>query len=97
MDVPLAGEVFAQVMKQYPGIETDRIISEAVRRLIGIWITDLVAEFTRRAAAAKPASVEEVRALSRPSQPSPKTSPSVRSRYAPSCSNACTVITASTA
>jgi dGTPase len=53
-------------MKQYPGIETDRIISEAVRRLIGIWITDLVAEFTRRAAAAKPVSVEEVRALSHP-------------------------------
>jgi dGTPase len=66
MDVPLAGEVFAQVMKQYPGIETDRIISEAVRRLIGIWITDLVAEFTRRIAAAKPTSVEEVRALSHP-------------------------------
>ena len=66
MDVPLAGEVFAQVMKQYPGIETDRIISESVRRLIGIWITDLVAEFTRRAAAAKPKSVDEVRALDHP-------------------------------
>jgi len=66
MDVPLAGEVLQQVMRQYPGIETDRIISESVRRLIGIWITDLVAEFTRRAAAAKPASVEEVRALSHP-------------------------------
>ncbi len=66
MDVPLAGEVFQQVMKQYPGIETNRIISESVRRLIGIWVSDLVSEFTRRAAIAKPTSVEEVRALDRP-------------------------------
>ena len=66
MDVPLAGDVFQQAMKQYPGIETDRIISESVRRLIGIWITDLVTEFTRRAADAKPRSVEEVRAMGRP-------------------------------
>lgn len=66
LDVPLAGEVFRQVMKQYPDIETDRVISESVRRLIGIWITDLVTEFTRRAAEAKPASVEEVRALDHP-------------------------------
>lgn len=66
IDVPLAGDVFQQVMTQYPGIETDRVISEAVRRLIGIWITDLVAEFGRRAAAAKPNSVEEVRALGHP-------------------------------
>lgn len=66
MDVPLAGEVFQQVMKQYPDIETDRVISEAVRRLIGVWVKDLVSEFTRRAAAARPQSVEEVRALSKP-------------------------------
>ncbi len=65
-DVPLAGEVFQQVMKQYPDIETDRVISESVRRLIGIWVKDLVAEFTRRAAAANPKNVEEVRALSEP-------------------------------
>jgi len=66
MDVPLAGEVFRDVMKQYPGIERDRVISEAVRRLIGVWIGDLVAEFGRRAAAAKPKSVDDVRALDHP-------------------------------
>lgn len=66
LDVPLAGEVFRAVMAQYPGIERDRIISEAVRRLIGVWIGDLVAEFGRRAAAAKPTSADDVRALDHP-------------------------------
>jgi dGTPase len=66
MDVPLAGDVFRGVMEQYPGLERDRLISESVRRLIGIWLADLIAEFQSRAAAEKPKTVEEVRALSRP-------------------------------
>lgn len=66
MDVPLAGDVLGEVIEQYPGIEKDRVISEAVRRLIGVWITDLVAEFGRRAAEASPKSAEEVRALGHP-------------------------------
>jgi dGTPase len=66
MDVPLAGDVFRDVMAQYPGLERDRLISESVRRLIGVWVSDLVGEFGRRAAAENPQSVEAVRALSRP-------------------------------
>jgi dGTPase len=66
MDIPLTGDVFRQVMKDYPDLERHRLISEAVRRLIGVWTSDLIAEFGRRVAAAKPKSVEEVRALSRP-------------------------------
>ncbi len=66
MEAPLAGDVFREVMDQYPGIETDRMISESVRRLIGVWVTDLVREFHRRAAVWKPRSVEEVRALPMP-------------------------------
>ena len=66
MEVPLAGDVFREVMRDYPGLERDRLISESVRRLIGIWLSDLIAEFQRRAAAEKPGSVEEVRALARP-------------------------------
>lgn len=66
MDVPLAGEVFAEVMAQYPGIERDRLISESVRRLIGVWVQDLIAEFGRRAGKARPTSVEDVRGLDAP-------------------------------
>jgi dGTPase len=63
---PLAGDVFRQVMADYPGLERGRVISESVRRLIGLWIRDLIAEFQRRAAEAKPQSVDEVRALDYP-------------------------------
>jgi dGTPase len=54
------------VMKDYPGLERHRLISEAVRRLIGLWTADLIAEFNRRIASDEPRSVEEVRALGRP-------------------------------
>jgi dGTPase len=66
MDVPLARAAFSSVSADYPGLEASRLIAEAVRRLIGIWIGDLTAEFTRRAARAAPASVAEVRALDHP-------------------------------
>src|SRR5262245_25672964 len=66
MEIPLTGDVFRQVMADYPGLERHRLISETVRRLIGVWTADLIAEFGRRVAAEKPKSVEEVRALSRP-------------------------------
>ncbi len=66
MDMALTGDVFREVMEEFPGIERDRLISEAVRRLIGIWTRDLIAEFQRLAAKAKPKSVEDVRALDHP-------------------------------
>jgi dGTPase len=66
LDVPLAGEVFRDVMARYPRLERDRVISEAVRRLIGLWVGDLIAEFRRRVAEHNPRTVEEVRALPLP-------------------------------
>jgi dGTPase len=66
MDIDLVGDVFRQVRDAYPGIEKGRLISEAVRRLIGLWVGDLIADFKRRAAEDAPRSVEEVRALGRP-------------------------------
>lgn len=66
MDIPLTGNVFREVMRDYPDLERDRLVAEAVRRLIGIWTRDLIQEFQRRAGHAKPGSVEEVRALDHP-------------------------------
>lgn len=66
VEIPLAGDVFQDVMREHPGLERDRLISEAVRRLIGLWTRDLIEEFRRRAAGAKPGSVEDVRAMSYP-------------------------------
>lgn len=66
MDVPLTGNVFREVMLEFPDLERDRLVAEAVRRLIGIWTRDLIQEFQRRAGHAKPKSVEDVRALDHP-------------------------------
>jgi dGTPase len=63
MALPFVGEMFATVRSEYPDVENGRWTGEAVRRLIGARIADLVAETKRRAAAAKPRSAEDVRAL----------------------------------
>jgi dGTPase len=65
-DVPMVGRVFRQVQKDYPLLDRDRVIGEAIRRLIGIWIDDLTSETAKRAKELKPRSVEDVRALTVP-------------------------------
>jgi dGTPase len=66
MEISLTADVFRQVMADYPGLEQGRVISESVRRLIGLWLGDLIAETRRRVAAEKLKTVEDVRALGRP-------------------------------
>ena len=65
-DVPMVGRVFRQVQKDYPLLDEDRVIAEAIRRLIGIWIEDLTKETSKRAKDLRPRSVEEVRDLKLP-------------------------------
>ena len=61
--LPFVGDVFRKVRDDYPDVAEDRVVGEAVRRLIGARIADLVEETRARAAAAKPKSVEDVRAM----------------------------------
>ncbi len=65
-NVALVGPVLAEVSKLHPGLEPARLMHETVRRLIDRMIGDLIAETRSRAAAAKPRSAAEVRALDRP-------------------------------
>ncbi len=65
-EVPLVGPVFAEVGRQYPGLEEARLICESIRRLIGLMVDDLLAETGRRLAEAAPASAAQVRALGAP-------------------------------
>ncbi len=65
-DVPLIGPVLADVRGQYPDISPSRLIFEAVRRLIGQMVADLVAQTERNVAAGHPQSAADVRALGRP-------------------------------
>jgi dGTPase len=64
--LPFVGEVFKGVREEFPDAAEERQVGEAVRRLIGARIADLVAETQRRAAQAKPQSAEDVRAMSGP-------------------------------
>jgi dGTPase len=66
MDVPLAGPVFKTVLTKYPGLERNRLIHESVRRMINIMVDDLIAETRRRLAAARPKTVDDIRALDAP-------------------------------
>jgi len=62
-EVPWVGEVFEQVAKTYPKVSDARIRGEAVRRLIGAWVTDLVTESQRRLEKHKPECADDVRNL----------------------------------
>ena len=65
-EVPLAGPVFSEVAKRYPGLEWPRLVHESVRRMIDRMVTDLIAETRRGLEAARPKSVADIRALGRP-------------------------------
>ncbi|MDA0305359.1 MAG: deoxyguanosinetriphosphate triphosphohydrolase [Proteobacteria bacterium] len=65
-DVPLAGPIFAAVQKEYPDLDPSRVIHEAVRRLIGEMVDDLLGETRRRLGAAKVTSPEDIRNLGSP-------------------------------
>jgi len=65
-DLPLVGEVLARVQYLYPDLDAARRIHEVVRELIGLMVTDLLAESRRRLEDARPASADEVRAAGKP-------------------------------
>ena len=65
-DVPLVGPIFAEARAAHPDLEEPRLIHEAVRRLIGAMVDDLIGETESRLADAAPESPAEVRRLSVP-------------------------------
>jgi len=64
--VPMVERALKTVEADYPGLEEARVVAELVRRLIGVWVDDLVWETTNRIATLKPKSAGDVRALGRP-------------------------------
>lgn len=64
--VPLVGPIFAEVHDTYPGLDESRLIHEAVRRMIGAMVTDLLEETRRRIDAAGPRTADDIRGLDRP-------------------------------
>lgn len=66
VDVPLVGPVFAEVKRDFPDIDASLHIHEAVRRLIGLMVGDLIRETRRRIAELAPADVDAVRHMGQP-------------------------------
>jgi len=65
-DVPMVGPVFAEAREAYPDLEEQRLIHEAVRRLFGAMVMDLLEETDARLKDAAPKSPEDIRRLRRP-------------------------------
>ncbi len=66
VDVPLIGPAFAAARQAHPDLDKPRLILEAVRRLIGDMVSDLVAETGRRLQDSGVESPAGVRALETP-------------------------------
>jgi dGTPase len=63
MDVPLIGPILAAVRSERPDLDLRLTRLEAVRRMIGAMVDDVMGETLQRAAATGVASADEVRAL----------------------------------
>jgi dGTPase len=63
LDVPLIGPIVSEVRRDYPGLDVRLVRLEAVRRMIGAMIDDLMVETRTRAESAKLASARDVRDL----------------------------------
>ncbi|MDO7654107.1 MAG: deoxyguanosinetriphosphate triphosphohydrolase [Paracoccaceae bacterium] len=62
-ELPVTGPAFAEVDTLYPGLDKMRRRHEALRRVFGRMVEDVLAVAQNRLAAAQPKSAEEIRAL----------------------------------
>ena len=66
VDIPLAGPMFAEAGRDHPEAEPTLLMHEAVRRMFGAMVADLLEETGRRLSRARPGSAGDVRALPAP-------------------------------
>ena len=64
--IPLIGPAIASARRDFPGIDARMLRLEAVRRMIGVMVDDVIAETRARAAAGRVDSPEAVRLLGQP-------------------------------
>jgi dGTPase len=63
LHLPVCGPAFEEVDRLYPGLEKMRRRHEALRRVFGRMVEDVIAVARNRLAAANPQSVEDIRSL----------------------------------
>ncbi|TYB81343.1 deoxyguanosinetriphosphate triphosphohydrolase [Maritimibacter fusiformis] len=64
--LPIVGPAFAEVDRRYPGLEADRRRHEALRRVFGVMVEDVLVTSRRLIGDLDPRSVEDVRHAGRP-------------------------------
>ena len=63
MELPVTGPAFEAVDRMYPGLDRMRRRHEALRRVFGVMVEDVIAGARNRLEAAQPKSVDEIRAM----------------------------------
>jgi dGTPase len=63
MDLPVTGPAFAEVDARHPGLDPMRRRHEALRRVFGRMVEDVIAVAQNRLTAAQPQSVDDIRAM----------------------------------
>ncbi|WP_309668338.1 deoxyguanosinetriphosphate triphosphohydrolase, partial [Tabrizicola sp.] len=63
IDLPVTGPAFAEVDRLYPGLDKMRRRHEALRRVFGRMVEDVIAVAQNRLASAQPKSVDDIRHL----------------------------------
>jgi dGTPase len=63
MDLPVTGPAFEEVDRRHPGLDRMRRRHEALRRVFGRMVEDVIAVARLRLEAARPQSVDEIRAM----------------------------------
>ncbi|MGR3614690.1 MAG: deoxyguanosinetriphosphate triphosphohydrolase [Paracoccaceae bacterium] len=64
--LPIVGDCYAQVDEKYPGLDPSRRRHEALRRVFGVMVSDVIETSRRLLDSAEVGSVEDVRELGRP-------------------------------
>ena len=65
-DLPIVGAAYAEVDRLWPGLDPKRRRAEALRRVFGVMVSDVIDESRARLTEAAPGSVEALRAAGRP-------------------------------
>ena len=66
MELPVTGPCFAEVDALYPGLDATRRRHEALRRVFGVMVEDVIAVAQNRLTAAKPQSAQDIRQMDGP-------------------------------
>lgn len=66
VEAPIAGSVFREAIERHRGVERPRVIGEAIRRLIDVLVTDMIAETRARFARLGAGDVDAIRHAGRP-------------------------------